>query len=124
MNPNDADRSPNLLAWQWRLYPDNHTDRTNLLLHVLSVPLFLLGTVTLVAAPLSGHPWGALAGPVLMVGAMAAQGRGHKRERVPPVPFSGAGDVLGRILIEQWLTFPRFVLSGGLVRAWRQRTRP
>ena len=25
----------------------------------------------------------------------------------------------GRILAEQWITFPRYVLSGGFARAWR-----
>jgi hypothetical protein len=118
--PEASDRTPNLAAWQWRLYPDNHLDRRNLVLHVLSVPVFLLGTLTLVAAPLAGRPWGALGGLALMVGAMVAQGRGHKLERSPPLPFSGPGDVVGRIFIEQWVTFPRFVLSGGLVRAWRK----
>ena len=50
--------------------------------------------------------------------AVAAQGRGHGREAVRPVPFRGAADVAVRIVVEQWVTFPRFVLSGGFARAW------
>jgi hypothetical protein len=114
-----SDRDPNLLAWQWRLYSGNHVDRRNLVVHVFTVPLFLAGTVALFAAPLSGHPFGALGGLVLMVFAVAAQGRGHKLESVPPEPFKGPGDVVARIFVEQWVTFPRFALSGGLSRAWR-----
>ena len=34
---------PNLLAWQWSDYPAKHRDRVNLLLHVVAVPLFLVG---------------------------------------------------------------------------------
>lgn len=44
--------------------------------------------------------------------AFAVQGLGHKTEPVPPVPFSGPANVVGRVLVEQWVTFPRFVLSG------------
>jgi hypothetical protein len=34
-------------------------------------------------------------------------------------PFDGAGDVVSRLLVEQWVTFPRFVLSGGWGRNLR-----
>jgi hypothetical protein len=39
---------------------------------------------------------------------------------VKPVPFRGPLDVLVRIFAEQFVTFPRFVLTGGLARAWRR----
>ena len=107
-----------LLSWQLSLYPDNHHDRTNLALHILTVPLFWAGTVGLGLAWL--QPWLLLAGPAAMATAMALQGRGHKRESVAPVPFEGAGDVVSRIFVEQWVTFPRFVWSGGFGRAWRR----
>jgi hypothetical protein len=32
------------------------------------------------------------------------------------VPFDGAADFVSRFVVEQWVTFPRFVLSGG----WRR----
>jgi hypothetical protein len=80
--------------------------------------VFQLGTVLLFTSPLTSL-WMALPGLVGMVGAMAAQGRGHKLETTAPVPFRGPLDVVSRIFVEQWVTFPRFVLSGGLARAWR-----
>ena len=43
---------PNLLAWQWSDYPAKHRDRVNLVLHLVAVPLFLAGTLLLVAAAL------------------------------------------------------------------------
>ena len=49
---------PNLLAWQWALYAENHRSRGNLLVHILAVPMFECGGVTLVMAPFAGHPLG------------------------------------------------------------------
>lgn len=111
-------REGNLLSWQWSLYAEGHRDRRNLILHAATVPLFLLGTCAVVAAPMAGLGL-AVGGLVAMVGAIAAQGRGHKGESTRPVPFNGPGDVVARLFVEQWVTFPRFVLSGGFARAWR-----
>ena len=111
-------RDGGLLAWQWALYAEGHRDRRNLLVHLLTVPVFELGTLGLVAAPFVTG-WLAAAGVAAMAGAMACQGRTHRLEAVPPKPFHGPLDVLARIFAEQWLTFPRFVLSGAFGRAWR-----
>lgn len=113
------DRPEGLLAWQWSLYTDNHRDRRNLLLHALSVPFFQVGTLLLVTAPLTSLAWG-LSGLGAMVAVMITQGRGHRLERSPPVPFNGPLDIPARIFVEQWVTFPRFVLSGGFARMWRE----
>ena len=117
------DRGDSLLSWQWALYPGGHRDRRNLLVHALTVPLFQLGTLTLLAGPFFGG-WLAPLGIAAMAGAMAAQGRTHRLERTPPVPFRGPGDVLARIFAEQWFTFPRFVVRGEFGRAWRASTLP
>ncbi len=115
----DDDRSGGLLAWQRALYPGNHTTRRNLVLHVLTVPLFLAGTVDLVGAVARLSPLQALFGVGAMALAVVAQGRGHRAEPVVPVPFRGPADAVARLFVEQWVTFPRFVLSGGFARAWR-----
>jgi hypothetical protein len=108
-----ARRGP-LLAWQLEHYPHNHVDRRNLVIHVVTVPIFMLGTLALLAGLVTlGWPL-ALAGLLAMPLAVAAQGRGHARERVAPIPFAGPLDVVARIAAEQWITFPRFVLRGGL----------
>ena len=115
----DAARPGGIIVWQYRHYPEFHGDRRNLMLHVLTVPLFQLGTVTLFTGPLWGPWWSSLTGLGAMAFAMITQGRGHAREKNPPVPFAGPLDVAGRIFFEQWLNFPRYVLSGGFARAWR-----
>jgi len=111
--------SEGLLQWQWKLYPDNHRNRTNLLLHILSNPLFIAGVGGIVAAPILGVWWPGVAGFLVLPLVMAVQGRGHRLETVAPVPFSSAWNFVARILLEQLITFPRFVLSGGWARAWR-----
>ena len=113
-----TDRSGGLLAWQWRLYTGNHRDRRNLTIHAITNPLFLGGTLALASAVV--NPLGAIGGIVAMIAAIAVQGRGHRMEREAPVPFRGPLDVVARIFVEQWVTFPRFVLSGGFARAWRE----
>src|SRR5690349_11569718 len=108
-----------LLRWQWDGYPQYHQSRANLLLHIVAVPLFLAGNVVLVAA-LAGASWVvAAAGVAAMAVSVTLQGRGHRVEANPSVPFSGAANALSRIFLEQWVTFPRFVLSGGWLRALR-----
>lgn len=114
-----AERAGGLLAWQYGLYPGAHASRTNLLLHAATAPLYLAGTVVLAASLLTLRPLGALAGVGLMAATMAAQKRGHGTESVTPKPFLGPGDLLVRLFVEQWVTFPRYVLSGGFGRAWR-----
>jgi hypothetical protein len=109
-----------LLAWQWEGYPRYHQSRANLLLHIVLVPAFLAGNVALIVGVIRLSWMEALAGLALMGFSMALQGRGHRGEAVPPVPFSGPANALGRIFLEQWITFPRFVFTGGWSRALRQ----
>ena len=39
-----------LLRWQWAGYPRYHQSRANLVIHIVAVPLFLVGTVALIMA--------------------------------------------------------------------------
>jgi len=118
MEANDI-RTGGLLVWQWSLYGEGHRDRRNLAIHAATVPLFLAGTCALVVSPLAG-PGLAVAGVASMLVAVASQGRGHAMEVARPVPFRGPADFVARFFVEQWVTFPRFVLSGGFAQAWRR----
>ena len=108
-----------LLRWQWEEYPKAHRHRTNLLLHIATAPLFLAGTVLLVASALTLSGLTAILGLAGILAALVAQGRGHKLESVPPAPFTGPWNFMARLFLEQWITFPRYVLTGGWRRAWR-----
>jgi hypothetical protein len=110
--------SQSLLAWQWAHYGAAHNNRRNLVIHTLTAPLFMLGTLALPAGFLVAW-WLVPVGAAVMALAVAAQGSGHAHEVGKPAPFRGALDVLLRIFAEQWITFPRYVVSGRLVAAWR-----
>jgi hypothetical protein len=122
MDPRDQ-REGGLFRWQLSIYPDGHRDRRNLVLHAITEPLFVLGTCALVASPFAGIP-AAAGGAAAMIVALVAQGRGHKLEQTRPVPFRGPGDFLARFFAEQWITFPRYVLSGRFAEAWRRGREP
>ncbi len=106
---------PNLLAWQWSDYVAKHRDHGNLLIHIVAVPLFQLATLGLIGGLLGRSATAAVLAVGVMVFALVLQGRGHRREAETPTPFAGAADFASRFVAEQWVTFPRFVLSGG----WR-----
>jgi hypothetical protein len=108
-----------VLRWQWQGYARYHRARVNLVVHIIVVPVFLLGNATLVAAFLHRSWLAAGSGALAMVASMAAQGVGHRQERTPPEPFKGPRDAIARIFCEQWITFPRFVVTGGWLQAWR-----
>jgi hypothetical protein len=110
---------PQLLAWQWRIYPGTHRQRTNLLIHIVTAPLFWLGLIALIAVIAGASPWYLLATIVFVPAAIVLQGAGHKREVQAPAPFLGAGDFVSRFAVEQLVTFPRFVLSGNWLRNLR-----
>jgi hypothetical protein len=112
-------REGGLFRWQWSLYPSAHRDRRNLALHAATAPLFLAGCCALLVSPLAGAG-AAIAGGAALLVAVLAQGRGHKLEETRPVPFRGPGDFLARLFAEQWVTFPRYVLSGQFAEAWRR----
>jgi hypothetical protein len=107
-----------LLGRQWSAYRDAHCDRHNLLVHALTAPFFLIGSAAVVLTPVVG--WIGLAGLALMIAVVALQGRAHRREPGPAATFAGPADFIARILAEQWVTFPRFVLSGRFAHAWRR----
>jgi hypothetical protein len=113
-----------LLHWQWGGYAKYHQSRANLLIHIVAVPIFLFGTVALVVAVLQVSLLFLLLAIGCIVVAVALQGRGHRMEPVPPEPFSGPLNFVSRLFFEQWVTFPRFVISGGWGAALRKGREP
>lgn len=110
-----------LLRKQWEGYARYHQSRPNLLLHIVFVPLFVAANIGFAVA-LAERRWGlAVAAAALTGAALAVQGRGHRAEPVPPEPFTSPLNAISRIFLEQWVTFPRFVLCGGWKRVVRQR---
>ncbi|MGB5950867.1 MAG: hypothetical protein WBG82_16250 [Parvibaculum sp.] len=107
------------LKWQWSVYAKGHASRRNLFIHIIAVPVFMAGSLLAVGGAASASLPPAGLGIAAMVLSLALQGRGHRLEAVPPDPFRGPADILLRILLEQWVTFPRYVVTGGWYRAFR-----
>jgi hypothetical protein len=110
---------PELLEWQWRDYADKHRNRSNLLIHIVAVPVFLLSILALAIALASLSVLDGLFAVLLMGGSLFAQGQGHDLEGAPPTPFAGRIDAARRLIAEQFVTFPKFVWSGGWLRNLR-----
>ncbi len=107
------------LRWQIAGYPNFHRSRANLLIHIVAVPFFLFCNVLLIRALLGFSIRAAIIALLGMAASMAIQGRAHRAESLPTEPFAGPWDAILRIFLEQWITFPRFVLTGGWLRALR-----
>lgn len=105
-------------------YAQYHQSRSNLLLHILFVPLFLAANVAFLVAVMERRWLLALAAMGLTLVSIAVQGRGHRGEPRAPEPFTGPRNAIARILREQWVTFPRFVLSGAWSQQLRRRCAP
>ena len=111
--------TPNVVSWQWQVYATAHRERRNLIIHAVTVPLFIIGAILSAASLARFAPLATVFGLALVLGAIVAQGRGHRLEREAPQPFRSPVDALVRLVVEQFVTFPRFVLRGGFAHAWR-----
>jgi hypothetical protein len=110
-----------LARWQWSDYAAYHCNRTNLAIHLVAVPLFWIGLVASAVAIWNLSLVQLAIGILCLPLAIALQGFGHKREAVPPVPFSSRSNALARIVTEQLFTFPRYVLTGRILQREAQQ---
>jgi hypothetical protein len=96
-----------------------HASRANLFLHLLAVPLFGFGWSRMAWVPLveGGKAW--VSGSAMVLVALALQGLGHRFEGRSPELFQGSIDPVRRIVVEQFATYPRFLLGGHAWRAWQ-----
>ncbi|MFO0547495.1 MAG: hypothetical protein U0271_03850 [Polyangiaceae bacterium] len=109
---------PNLFRWQYELYPENHTTRRNLVIHLVTVPMFHMGFATMMVGFGTMSGFTLLSAWVVLATCVVLQGMGHRREPVAPVPFDGFIDGATRLIAEQFITFPRFLMMGGFEAAW------
>ncbi len=106
--------TPDLVNWQRRLYGSNHRDPVNLIIHLVTVPVFIAGLILAFV----GQP---LASILAIASAIALQGFGHTREKNAPEPFLSPLDFVARFTVENTVTFWRFLFSGEYLRNFRGR---
>lgn len=99
-------------------YAAQHRDKTNLLIHIITVPLFILLMVGAALALLRFQVLSALVNIGLAYACFGLQGYGHNNERNRPAPFKDPQDFILRSLREQFITFPKFVFTGGFYQNW------
>ncbi|MBB4819575.1 phage terminase small subunit [Pseudomonas alcaligenes] len=114
-------RHPNLRTWQWKTYARNHRNPTNLMLHLLAVPLFIVATLVLLNGLFTWRFLPVVLGVIGLIASLGLQSHGHRLEAEAPEPFLDRKDAVGRLLTEQFVTFPRFLFSGVWWRNWRNR---
>jgi hypothetical protein len=102
---------PELVAWAWRETPPVHRNARNLAIHIVAVPLFVLGHALLLGGVLASG-WLAVAGVLCILVSIAAQGFGHSLERQQVHSFTGPRDFLRRLYAEQFFNFWRFLFTG------------
>jgi len=99
-------------------YSHTHAHRTNLLIHLVAVPLFILAHVGLVVAISYRKPFPALTCVGVAVASLGLQRKGHALEGQAPEPFSSGWNFATRLYVEQFYTFPKYVLSGEFQKNW------
>ena len=107
----DAMSFSELIAWAWRETPPVHRNGGNLVIHIVAVPLFVLGHVLVLAGVLVVW-WLPIVGALCIIISIAAQGFGHSLERQQVHPFTGPRDFLRRLYAEQFYKFWRFLVTG------------
>jgi hypothetical protein len=100
-----------LADWAWRETPPAHRSKGNLLIHIVAVPMFVLGHALLLAG-IAKIWWLLVAGGLCIVVSVALQRFGHSIEPQPVHPFTGPRDFIRRLYIEQFYNFWRFLFSG------------
>ena len=95
-------RHPNLPAWQWRHYPQNHQHPTNLALHLIAVPLVIVGFLLIASGVFSLSLASFVVGIVGLVAGLALQRHGHRLEAQASEPLSGRKDAVQRLVVEQF----------------------
>ena len=111
---------PELLAWAWSETPPVHKRTANLLIHILAVPLFVVGHVLFVVGIFSNNSLLIVALGCVVV-SLGLQSLGHSLEKVKPPPFDGARDFVRRLYAEQFCNFWRFLFSGQWYASLRGR---
>jgi len=111
----------NILTWQWNGYNKYHKSRLNLWIHIVAVPLFIFGTLSLVSSIISFNVFSSIYSVILMLMSIGVQGFGHNKEELPAEPFTGTKNAFLRIFLEQLYTFPKFVISGKWYFALRNK---
>ncbi|HEX4891898.1 MAG TPA: hypothetical protein VFV47_01320 [Hyphomicrobiaceae bacterium] len=110
-----------VLNQQWDGYEDRHRNKVNLMIHIVTVPLVwfaalqVFGGLVLMLVGVGGlKMW--IYAAILITIALVAQRQGNAMEQAPSTAPGNPKDFAIHAAAEQFVTFPRFVLTGGWLR--------
>ena len=110
-----------VLDQQWNGYEERHRNKANLLIHIVTVPLVwfaalqVFGGLILMLIGVGGlKMW--IYAAILVTIALVAQRQGNAMEQAKTVAPANPKDFAIHAAAEQFVTFPRFVLTGGWLR--------
>ena len=110
-----------IINQQWTDYSERHQNKVNLLIHIVTVPLVwfaavqVLGGLLLMLIGVGGlKMW--IYAAILIGLALFAQRFGNDMETIKPKPAGSPKDFAINAVVEQFVTFPRFVLTGQWLR--------
>ena len=106
-----------LIAWQWKDYHQFHQSKVNLIIHIITMPIFALATLATVFFAIQLNWLAALGSIFAVIVAFGLQGIGHAQEKNPSIPFASPAQAIKRILLEQFVSFPKYLLTGGFSKA-------
>ncbi|NVK39734.1 MAG: terminase [Oceanospirillaceae bacterium] len=110
---------PELLEYQSKGYRKVHSARLNLMIHIIAVPFFVIGVLALVFSLINLSSVNAIASILTIILSFGAQGFGHSKEEFAAEPFSSPKQAVVRIFLEQFITFPKYVIFGGWYSAFK-----
>jgi hypothetical protein len=105
-------------------YSRSHRHPLNLLIHIATVPVVYVSAGILLVAPMMSHweTWWAVSVALIVYSALM-QRFGHRLESYADEPRTGFWRHAVDWIVEQFVLFPNFLLSGGWIENWRRSQR-
>ena len=110
-----------VLDQQWNGYEERHRNKVNLIIHIVTVPLVwfaalqIFGGLVLMLIGVGGLKMWVYAA-ILITIALVAQHQGNAMEQTRRPAPTDPKDFAIHAAAEQFVTFPRFVLTGAWLR--------
>lgn len=108
-----------MMKQQWNSYGKFHKSRLNLLIHMVAVPFCLIGVVNFAGSMVRLSIGGMISSAIIAALAFGAQLFGHTQEEFSDEPMTDVKESATRILLEQCVTFPKYVLTGQWYTAFK-----
>ena len=105
---------------EMKFYQRLHQNKANLLIHIVGVPVFIIGNISLLIAIVNLNILSIVLSFLAIITSLGAQDRGHKFEKVAFEPFKNLLDFFKTIYLDQFIVFPIFFFSKYFRENWNR----